>query len=106
MIVITITARLHCESANSAVGRLTFIDNGVDTTTGAFKLKGTFQNRDRRLWPGEFVDVALELTMQNKVVVVPTKAIQTGQQGEYVYVVRNDSTAESRPVKTRGPIKI
>jgi len=90
------------ESVNPTVGRLTFIDNGVDTTTGAFKLKGTFQNKDRRLWPGEFVDVALELTMQNKVVVVPTKAIQTGQQGEYVYVVRNDSTAESRPVKTRG----
>jgi membrane fusion protein, multidrug efflux system len=83
-------------------GRLTFIDNGVDTTTGMFKLKGTFQNRDRRLWPGEFVDVALELSTQKHTVVVPTKAIQTGQQGEYVYVVRTDSTAESRPVKTAG----
>jgi multidrug efflux system membrane fusion protein len=83
-------------------GRLTFIDNGVDTTTGMFKLKGTFQNRDRRLWPGEFVDVALELSTQKHAVVVPTKAIQTGQQGEYVYVVRTDSTAESRPVKTAG----
>jgi multidrug efflux system membrane fusion protein len=90
------------ESANPTVGRLTFIDNGVDTTTGAFKLKGTFQNKDRRLWPGEFVDIALELAMQRNAVVVPTKAIQTGQQGEYVYVVRNDSTAESRPVKTSG----
>lgn len=85
-----------------AEGRLTFIDNGVDTTTGMFKLKGTFQNRDRRLWPGEFVDVALELSTQKNAVVVPTKAIQTGQQGEYVYVVRTDSTAESRPVKTAG----
>jgi multidrug efflux system membrane fusion protein len=83
-------------------GRLTFIDNGVDTTTGMFKLKGTFQNRDRRLWPGEFVDVALELSTQKHTVVVPTKAIQTGQQGEYVYVVRTDSTAESRAVKTAG----
>jgi membrane fusion protein, multidrug efflux system len=83
-------------------GRLTFIDNGVDMTTGMFKLKGTFQNRDRRLWPGEFVDVALELSTQKHAVVVPTKAIQTGQQGEYVYVVRTDSTAESRPVKTAG----
>jgi membrane fusion protein, multidrug efflux system len=90
------------ESASPAVGRLTFIDNGVDTTTGAFKLKGTFQNKDRRLWPGEFVDVALELALQKNVVVVPTKAIQTGQQGEYVYVVRSDSTAESRPVKIKG----
>lgn len=90
------------ETANPAVGRLTFIDNGVDTTTGTFKLKGTFQNKDRRLWPGEFVDVALELSTQKNAIVVPTKAIQTGQQGEYVYVVRSDSTAESRPVKTVG----
>ena len=90
------------ETTNPGVGRLTFIDNGVDTTTGTFKLKATFQNRDRRLWPGEFVDVALELSTQKNAVVVPTKAIQTGQQGEYVYVVRNDSTAESRPVKTVG----
>jgi len=85
-----------------AEGRLTFIDNGVDTTTGMLKLKGTFQNGDRRLWPGEFVDVALVLSTQKNVVVVPTKAIQTGQQGEYVYVVRTDSTAESRPVRTAG----
>ena len=85
-----------------AEGRLTFIDNGVDTTTGMFKLKGTFQNRDRHLWPGEFVDVALVLSTQKNAVVVPTKAIQTGQQGEYVYVVRTDNTAESRPVKTAG----
>jgi len=87
---------------NPAVGRLTFIDNGVDTTTGTFKLKGTFQNKDRRLWPGEFVDVALELSTQKDAILVPTKAIQTGQQGEYVYVVRADSTAESRPVRTGG----
>ena len=83
-------------------GRLTFIDNGVDTTTGMFKLKATFRNKERRLWPGQFVDVALELSMQKNAVLVPTKAIQTGQQGEYVYVIRADSTAESRPVKTVG----
>jgi membrane fusion protein, multidrug efflux system len=90
------------QSDRLAEGRLTFIDNGVDTTTGMFKLKGTFQNNDRRLWPGQFVDVALELSTQKNAVVVPTKAIQSGQQGEYVYVVRTDSTAESRPVKTAG----
>ncbi|HXY50273.1 MAG TPA: efflux RND transporter periplasmic adaptor subunit [Terriglobales bacterium] len=90
------------EVANPALGRLTFIDNGVDTTTGTFKLKGTFQNKNRRLWPGEFVDVALQLSTQKNAIVVPTKAIQTGQQGEYVYVVRPDSTAESRPVRTAG----
>ena len=90
------------QSDNPAEGRLTFIDNAVDMTTGMFKLKGTFQNRDRRLWPGGFVDVALVLSTQKNAVVVPTKAVQTGQQGEYVYVVRTDSTAESRPVKTVG----
>ncbi len=90
------------QAANPAAGRLTFIDNGVDTTTGTFKLKGTFQNQDRRLWPGEFVDVALELSTQKNATVVPTKAIQTGQQGEYVYVVGTESKAESRSVKTSG----
>jgi multidrug efflux system membrane fusion protein len=90
------------QSGSPAAGRLTFIDNGVDTTTGMVKLKGTYQNKDRRLWPGQFVDVALELSTQKNAIVVPTKAIQTGQQGEYVYVVRTDSTAESRPVKTAG----
>jgi len=90
------------QADNLAEGQLTFIDNGVDTTTGMLKLKGTFQNRDRRLWPGEFVDVALVLSTQKNALVVPTKAIQTGQQGEYVYVVRADSTAESRTVKTAG----
>src|SRR5215475_2216289 len=83
-------------------GKLTFIDNGVDTTTGMFKLKATFQNRNRRLWPGQFVDVALELSTQKNAIVIPTKAIQNGQQGDYVYVVRADSTAESRVVKQVG----
>jgi membrane fusion protein, multidrug efflux system len=90
------------QSAGPADGRLTFIDNGVDMSTGMFKLKGTYPNQDRRLWPGQFVDIALELSTQKNAVVVPTRAIQTGQQGEYVYVVRTDSTAESRPVKTAG----
>ena len=90
------------QTDNPAEGVLTFIDNGVDTTTGMFKLKATFQNKDRRLWPGQFVDVALELSTQKNAIVVPTKAIQTGQQGEYVYVVRANNTAESRPVKTLG----
>jgi len=87
---------------NPAVGRLSFIDNEVDTTTGTFKLKGTFQNKDRRLWPGEFVDVALELSTQKNAIVVPTKAVQSGQQGDYVYVVTPDNTAEPRPIKTSG----
>lgn len=90
---------------SSSEGRLTFIDNGVDTTTGMFKLKATFDNADGKLWPGQFVDVALELSTEKNAIVVPTKAIQTGQQGEYVYVVGADNTAELRPVKTRGVYK-
>jgi len=88
-----------------AEGRLTFIDNGVDTTTGMFKLKATFDNKDRKLWPGQFVDVALELSTQKNAIIVPTRAIQTGQKGEYVYVVDANSTAEMRPIKTQGTYK-
>ena len=87
---------------NATLGTLTFVDNGVDMTTGTVKLKGTFLNKDRRLWPGEYVDAVLELSVQKNAVVVPTKAIQIGQQGEYVYVVTQDNTAEPRPVKTSG----
>jgi membrane fusion protein, multidrug efflux system len=83
-------------------GTLTFIDNGVDPTTGTVKLKGTFVNEDRRLWPGEFVDVVLNLSVRKNAIVVPTKAIQTGQQGSYVYVVNQDNTAKPQPVQPTG----
>jgi membrane fusion protein, multidrug efflux system len=90
------------QSSNPSDGRLTFIDNGVDTQTGTIKLKATFANKDRRLWPGEFVDVALNLSTRKNAILVPTKAIQTGQQGEYVYVVNPQNIAESRVLKTVG----
>jgi membrane fusion protein, multidrug efflux system len=90
------------ETGKPAEGYLSFIDNGVDTSTGTVKLKATFLNKDRRLWPGEFVDAVLQLSLQKNAIVVPTKAVQTGQQGEYVYVVTAQDTAESRPVKTGG----
>ena len=90
------------EHDKPAEGYLSFIDNGVDTTTGTVKLKATFANKDRRLWPGEFVDTVLQLSVQKNAIVVPTKAVQTGQQGEYVYVVTAQDIAESRPVKTGG----
>jgi multidrug efflux system membrane fusion protein len=81
-----------------ARGTLSFIDNSVDLTTGTIKLKGTFQNADRRLWPGQFVNVALTLTEQPNAIVVPAQAVQTGQDGQYVFVVKADNTVESRPV--------
>jgi membrane fusion protein, multidrug efflux system len=81
-------------------GVLTFIDNAVDATTGTIKLKGTFANADHKLWPGQFVRVTLRLTTQVNAVVVPNQAIQTGQTGSFVYVVKDDRTVESRPVTT------
>lgn len=80
-------------------GRLTFIDNAVDTTTGTIKLKATFANEQRALWPGQFVDVNLTLKSQPNAIVVPTAALQTSQQGTYVYVVNQDLTAQPQPVK-------
>jgi len=81
-------------------GVLTFIDNSVDMTTGTIKLKGTFANSDRKLWPGQFVRVTLRLTTQPNAIVVPNQAVQTGQNGSYVYVVKQDRTVEMRPVST------
>jgi multidrug efflux system membrane fusion protein len=80
-------------------GYLTFIDNSVDTTTGTIKLKGTFANSDHKLWPGQFVRVTLRLTTQQDAVVVPNEAVQTGQNGSFIYVVKQDRTVESRPIK-------
>lgn len=88
-----------------ARGELTFINNAVDTATGTIQLKGTFENRDRRLWPGQFTDVTLTLAVEHNRVSVPSAAIQTGQQGQYVYAITADKTAEIRtvhPLRTYG----
>jgi multidrug efflux system membrane fusion protein len=79
-------------------GVITFVDNTVDSQTGTIRLKGTFANRDRKLWPGQFVNVVLTLTTEPNAIVVPSQAIQTGQEGQYIFVVREDLTVESRPV--------
>jgi multidrug efflux system membrane fusion protein len=81
-----------------AVGRLTFVNNTVDPTTGTIQLKGTFDNADRALWPGQYVEVALTLTTESAVV-VPSQAVQPGQQGPYVFVITPDLTAQPRPVE-------
>jgi multidrug efflux system membrane fusion protein len=79
-------------------GLLTFIDNAVDLTTGTIKLKGTFANKGKKLWPGQFVNAVLTLTSQPNAIVVPSQAIQTGQKGQYIFVIKNDLTVEDRPV--------
>lgn len=87
-----------------ARGTLTFIGNAVDNTTGTIQLKGTFPNGDRRLWPGQFINVTLTLTTRRGAVVAPTPAVQTGQQGQYVFVVKPDLTVEARPVVAGQPV--
>jgi multidrug efflux system membrane fusion protein len=67
-------------------------------TTGTIRLKGTFENKEKRLWPGQFVNVILTLTTQPNAVLIPSQAVQTGQEGLYVFVVKPDLTVESRPV--------
>jgi multidrug efflux system membrane fusion protein len=79
-------------------GTLTFVDNAVDLQTGTIRLKATFTNKDEVLWPGQFVDVQLTLGEQQGAVVAPAEAVQRGQNGEYVFVVKSDQTVESRAV--------
>ncbi|MBV9180313.1 MAG: efflux RND transporter periplasmic adaptor subunit [Acidobacteria bacterium] len=90
------------QNSNPAQGLLSFIDNSVDPQTGTIKLKASFPNRDRRLWPGQFANVVLRLSTRDNVITVPTKAVETGQQGDYVYVVSKDEIAIPRPIITVG----
>jgi multidrug efflux system membrane fusion protein len=80
-------------------GRLTFIDNSVDLTTGTIKLKATFDNQQHALWPGQFADVSLTLKSQPNAIVVPTAALQTSQNGTFVYVIDQELKAQPLPVK-------
>jgi membrane fusion protein, multidrug efflux system len=81
-------------------GDLSFVDNAIDVNTGTIQLKATFTNEKRSLWPGQFVDVVLGLSSQPNALLVPSEAVQTGQRGTYVYVVKPDMTVESRPIST------
>ncbi len=86
------------DEGRPARGVLSFVDNAVDRTTGTIRLKGTFPNRDKRLWPGQFANVVLTLTAQSNMLVVPSQAVQTGQKGQYVFVIKPNLIAEPRPV--------
>ena len=79
-------------------GLLMFVDNAVDTATGTVLLKAEFPNRDNALWPGEFLNVRLQLYIENNALLVPAQAVMTGQQGTYVFVLNQDGTARSQPV--------
>jgi multidrug efflux system membrane fusion protein len=93
-----VTATPQDGEAQSIPGSLAFFDNTIDMTTDTIKLKATFPNTDHRLWPGQFARVSLRLDTIEKAVLVPGQAVQTGQDGQYVFVVKPDSTVEQRPI--------
>ncbi len=99
-----VTAEVQDGGGPPEMGFLTFVDNAVDPTTGTIKLKGTFPNPDRRLWPGQFVRVSLRLTTVSGALILSNQAVQTGQEGPYVYVVKPDRTVELRNVTTAGRV--
>jgi multidrug efflux system membrane fusion protein len=93
-----IEAVIPNEPGRTEIGTISFLDNAVNQATGTIKLKGVFANTSRKLWPGQFTDVLITLASRENAVVIPTHAIQTSQQGEFVYVVKPDSTVEMRQV--------
>lgn len=86
------------DSEDVETGNLSFIDNAVDATTGAIKLKGTFENAARKLWPGQFVRATVRLGVARDALLVPTEAVQSGQEGQFIFVVKQDMTVDARPV--------
>ncbi len=84
--------------SDTTTGSLTFIDNAVDTQGGTIRLKATFSNEDKRLWPGVYVNVVLSAGVQKNAVAVPNQALQTGQSGPCVFIIKPDNTIESVPV--------
>jgi membrane fusion protein, multidrug efflux system len=93
------------DQGNPVTGELSFINNTVDTTTGTVLLKAVFDNETERLWPGQFVQVAMTLSVQHDAVVVPPQAVQPGQAGQFVFIVGPDLTVQVRPVtvgQTKG----
>lgn len=95
---LAVDAYVPNDTGEPARGQLSFIDNTVDSTTGAIKLKATFPNRERKLWPGQFVNVVLTVGKEMSATVVPSEAVQTGQQGQFAFIVKPDQTVEMRVV--------
>jgi membrane fusion protein, multidrug efflux system len=96
-----ITAAIPGDTSTLEQGTPTFVDNTVDKTTGTIMMKATFPNTDRKLWPGLFANVTVIFSIIPKARVIPNVAIMTNDQGQYVYVVKQDMSVEARPVVTR-----
>jgi multidrug efflux system membrane fusion protein len=95
---LTVLASLRDDPSPPARGVLAFVDNTVDLATGTIKLKALFPNEDRKLWPGQFINAKLQLSTLSNALVVPALAIQTGQEGQFVFVVKPDMTVEPRSI--------
>lgn len=95
---LTVQVGLPGREGGTAEGSLTFVDNKIDPATGTVLVKADFANTGRDLWPGQLIPVSLRLTTSRDTLVVPSQAVQTGQDGRHVYVVRENSTVEYRPV--------
>ncbi len=93
-----VEATITGDTGRPVEGELTFADNSVDQTTGTIRLKATFPNTDNRLWPGQFVNVVLTVASQANAIIAPSQAVQTGQNGQFVFVVKPDNKVEMRPV--------
>jgi len=96
---LTVIAYSSDDKTKLAEGKITLIDNQIDPTTGTLRLKATFENTDERLWPGEFVNARLQLSVRRGAVTVPQRAVMQGPNGYYVYVVKPDNTVERRNIE-------
>lgn len=92
------------QAVQEVAGELTFVDNAVKSATGTIELKATFPNKDLSLWPGQFGEVMLTLSVEKDATVAPATAIQTGQQGQYAFVIKEDKTVEMRPVEVERTV--
>jgi multidrug efflux system membrane fusion protein len=97
---LVVNAMIEGSRTGAETGRLSFVDNSVDSKTGTIRLKGVFDNRERRLWPGQFVNIALILGSLKNVVTVPSQAVQTGENGLFVFVITPENAVQLKPVKT------
>ena len=95
---LTVVAKTSGDNSTTSSGEVSFIDNTVDPSTGTIRLKGAFANADHRLWPGDLVQVTLQLSVDPHAIVVPSSAVQNGQQGQYVFLVGKDATVSMQPV--------
>jgi multidrug efflux system membrane fusion protein len=99
---LTVLAYASDDKTLLSEGKLTLIDNQIDTATGTLRLKATFENTDERLWPGQFVNARLVISTKSAAITVPQRAVMQGATGYYAYIVKSDNTVERRVVEVAG----